>query len=328
MQALANLGGRLLSALVLIGCVIVFNFLLINIAPGDPATVIAGEMGGASEQVLAEIRAAYGLDQPMLVRLGTYVMRIATGDLGYSYYYNDPVADLILSRLGPTLLLLITGLGIAIVLGVWLGVLSALRPDSPFSHLVTVFSLIGYSAPVFWTGLLLIILFGSAWPIFPIGGIRDVTQSGGPLFHVFDVAHHLVLPALTLGAVYTAQYARLCRASMLEVLKSDYVRTARAKGLRTSVIVGKHALRNAILPVVTIIGLQIGQMLSGAVLVETVFNWPGLGTLAFESVLRRDYPTLLGILVCSTVLVVIVNMLTELAYRLIDPRIRAAGGAG
>lgn len=322
MHVMRSIGSRLLSAIILIVSVIVLNFLMIHVAPGDPASVIAGEMGGASEKVLAEIRHAYGLDQPLYVQLARYLLKVASGDLGYSYYYNVPVAHLIIERLGPTLLLLATGLIFAIVAGTWLGVLSALKPEGGLSHAITVISLAGYSAPVFWTGMMLIILLGAVVPIFPISNMRDVTVTGGPLARALDVAHHLVLPAFTLGAIYMAQYSRLCRASMLEVLNSDYIRTARAKGLDERAIIGKHALRNAILPVITVAGLQLGQILSGSVLVEAVFNWPGLGTLAYESVLRRDYPTLLGILSCSAMVVIVVNILTDVAYRWADPRIK------
>lgn len=323
MQTISVIGKRLTSAILLVVCVIVLNFMMIHIAPGDPASVIAGEMGGASETVLADIRHAYGLDQPVYIQLWTYLTKVASGDLGYSYYYNVPVTQLIAERIGPTLLLLMTGLSFAIIVGTWLGVMSAIRPNGVISHIITVVSLAGYSAPVFWTGMMLIILLGSMVPIFPISNMRDVTLvGGGPLSGALDVAHHLVLPAFTLGVIYMAQYSRLCRASMLEVMKSDYVRTARAKGLDERVVIGKHALRNAILPIITIAGLQLGQMLSGSVLVEAVFNWPGLGTLAYESVLRRDYPTLLGILTCSAVVVILVNILTDAAYRRADPRIR------
>ncbi|MGN6764571.1 MAG: ABC transporter permease [Rhizobiaceae bacterium] len=322
MQAISMMGGRLASAIALVACVIVLNFLMIHVAPGDPASVIAGEMGGASAEVLAQIRHSYGLDQPVYVQLARYLVKVAGGDLGYSYYYNVPVAGLILERLGPTLLLLASGLTFAIVVGTWLGVLSALRPNGFTSHIITTISLVGYSAPVFWTGMMLVILFGAVFPIFPIANMRDITVMGGPLTRTLDVLHHLVLPAFTLGVIYMAQYSRLCRASMLEVLKSDYVRTARAKGLRERVVIGKHALRNAVLPVITMAGLQLGQTLSGSVLVEAVFNWPGLGTLAYESVLRRDYPTLLGILSSSAVMVIVVNILTDIAYRIVDPRIR------
>jgi peptide/nickel transport system permease protein len=177
--------------------------------------------------------------------------------------------------------------------------------------------------PVFWTGILLVILFGKVWPIMPIAGMRDVRMMGaGPLQNALDVLHHLVLPAFTLGLIYLAQYSRLARASMLEVLGSDYIRTARAKGLGDAAVTFKHALRNALMPLVTIAGLQFGNLISGAVLVETVFSWPGLGTLALDAILGRDYPTLLGVLTFSALLVIVANLLTDLSYRWIDPRLR------
>jgi peptide/nickel transport system permease protein len=169
-----------------------------------------------------------------------------------------------------------------------------------------------------------VILFASVLPILPVSGMRAVDSSGGGVKDVIDVAYHLVLPTLTLSLVYLAQYSRLARSSMLDVLGSDFIRTARAKGLADRVVMYKHALRNALLPVVTVLGLQFGNVLAGAILVETVFNWPGLGRLAFDSVLRRDYPTILGVLLFSSIVVVVMNLLTDLAYRLIDPRIKAS----
>lgn len=313
---------RLVNALVLILAVVVLNFLLIHLAPGDPAEVIAGEMGGATEEMLASIRATYGLDKPLHVQLTVYLGQVLRGDLGQSFFYNAPVSELILARLWPTLLLVTTSLILAIVGGTFLGVLASRNPEGIFSNVVTVFSLIGYSLPVFWSGLMLIILLASIFPIFPVSDMSDILLEGGPLVKALDVAHHLVLPSFTLAIIYLAQYSRLARASMLEVLGADYIRTARAKGVSEARVIGKHALRNAILPVVTIAGLQFGGLLSGAVLVETVFNWPGLGTLAFDSILRRDFPTILGILLFSSMIVIIANLLTDLCYQLIDPRIK------
>ncbi len=183
-------------------------------------------------------------------------------------------------------------------------------------------ALVGFSMPVFWTGIMLVILFASAWKLLPVQGWHDVNYGEGLLANVLDVGEHLVLPALTLGLIYLAQYSRLSRASMLEVLESDYVRTARAKGLNERRVVYKHALRNAVIPVVTVVGLQFGALLSGALLVETVFNWPGLGRLAFDSILRRDTSVLLGVLMVSSVMVIVANLLTDLLYTIIDPRIR------
>jgi len=314
---------RLAWAAGLLVAVLAINFMLIHAAPGDPASVIAGEMGGGDEAVMASIKKAYGLDQPLPVQFVTYIGKSMRGDLGQSYTYNRPVSGLILDRIGPTILLVLTALLIAIVAGTLLGVFASRRPDSFASAAVTVLSLIGYAMPVFWTGILLVILFGKVWPIMPIAGMRDVRQFGvGGWPAVVDVLHHLVLPALTLTIVYLAQYSRLARASMLEVLGSDYIRTARAKGLSEWVVTFKHALRNALMPVVTIAGLQFGHLISGAVLVETVFSWPGLGTLALEAILGRDYPTLLGVLTFSSILVIAANLLTDLSYRWIDPRLR------
>jgi peptide/nickel transport system permease protein len=323
MSVLALILKRLAYAGGLIFAVLTINFVLIHAAPGDPAMVIAGEMGGADQATLASIRKTYGLDRPLPEQYATYVGRALRGDLGQSYLYNVPVTDLILQRLPATVLLVATALLAAIAVGTAVGVWASRRPQGLGSSAVTVLSLVGYSMPTFWTGILLVILFGKVFPIMPIAGMRDVRVFGGWWVTSLDVLHHLVLPAFTLAIVYMAQYSRLSRASMLEVLGADYVRTARAKGLSERVVVWKHALRNALMPVVTIAGLQFGNLVSGAVLVETVFSWPGLGTLAFDSILGRDYPTLLGVLFFSSVLVIVANQLTDLAYRWIDPRLRS-----
>jgi peptide/nickel transport system permease protein len=323
MRTLLAILRRLAGAAGLLVAVLAINFMLIHAAPGDPASVIAGEMGGGDEAVMASINKAYGLDQPLPVQFITYIGKSVRGDLGQSYTFSRPVSGLILDRIGPTILLVLTALIVAIVAGTLLGVFASRRPDSFASGAVTVLSLVGYAMPAFWTAILLVILFGKVWPIMPIAGMRDVRQFGvGGWSAVVDVLHHLVLPALTLTIIYMAQYSRLARASMLEVLGSDYIRTARAKGLSEWVVTFKHALRNALMPVVTIAGLQFGNLISGAVLVETVFSWPGLGTLALESILGRDYPTLLGVLTFSSILVIAANLLTDLSYRWIDPRLR------
>jgi peptide/nickel transport system permease protein len=314
---------RLAWAIGLLVAVLAINFLLIHAAPGDPASVIAGEMGGGDEQVIAGIKKAYGLDQPLPMQFVTYIGKSLQGDLGQSYTYSRPVSGLILDRIGPTILLVLTALVFAIAVGTLLGVFASRRPDSFASGAVTVLSLVGYAMPVFWTGILLVLLFGKVWPILPIAGMRDVRQFGVSGWSAaVDVLRHLVLPALTLAIIYLAQYSRLARASMLEILGSDYVRTARAKGLSEWVITFKHALRNALMPVVTIAGLQFGNLISGAVLVETVFSWPGLGTLALDAILGRDYPTLLGVLTFSSLMVIAANLLTDMSYRWIDPRLR------
>lgn len=315
---------RLLQILALVIAVVVLNFVLVHAAPGDPVETIAGASGGMSAELMAQLRTQYGLDKPLPVQLGVYLNKVIRGDLGYSYFFNLPVVELILDRVPATLLLVLSSVLCAFVVGTTLGVLSSRKPNGPLSQFITVLSMLGFAAPVFWMGIMLVILFASVIPILPVSGMRAIDASGGGLQGVLDVAHHLVLPTLTLSLVYLAQYSRLARSSMLDVLGADFIRTARAKGLAERVVLYKHALRNALLPVVTVLGLQFGNVLAGAILVETVFNWPGLGRLAFESVLRRDYPTILGVLLFSSIVVVVMNQVTDLCYRLIDPRIRAS----
>lgn len=314
---------RVAYAVALLIAVIVLNFTMMYLAPGDVADTISQASGGADAEMLAAIRKDYGLDQPFLVQLGSYVWRVLHFDLGHSFFYNQPVLDLMFDRVPATLLLVITAQVLAILIGVGLGVMSARNPNGITSHFVTLFALFGYSAPVFWTGILLLIAFSLMIPLFPVAGMRDVTLEDTNFFtRALDVAHHMVLPVITLASIFLALYSRLCRASMLEVLGSDYIRTAKAKGLSDRQIVYKHGLKNALSPVVTLAGLQFSAVVSGAVLVETVYSWPGLGTLALQSIIARDTPVILGILFFSALVVIVVNLITDLVLRTIDPRIR------
>ena len=313
---------RLLNAIGLLLAVVVLNFLLIHMAPGSIVDTIAGEMGGISQELMDAIRADYGLDKPLHEQLWLYISKILQGNLGFSYFYDVPVSELIWEALPQTLLLVITSLCLALVIGTICGVIAARRPNGTFSYFITVLALVGFSAPVFWTGFMLLILFASLIPIFPPAGIVLPGLQPGTLEYVLDILHHMVLPVVSLSLIYLAFYSRLARASMLDVLGSDYIRTARAKGLSNVVVTYKHALRNALIPIVTIAGLQFAQIFSGAVLVEAVFTWPGLGTVALESILRRDGPTILGVLLFSSVVVVVFNLLTDLTYSVLDPRIR------
>lgn len=322
MKLLYALFRRLVYSIILLLAVIILNFLLLHIAPGDPVETLVGEMGGASEELIAELRAEYGLDKSVAHQMFTYIVRVAQGDLGMSFSLDQPVIQLIIDRLPATLVLVITALVLAIIAGTLLGIIAAQKPKSFFSGFVTVISLAGYSAPVFWTGIMLLILFSYLVPLFPSFGMSEVGSTGTAFDHFLDVFHHLVLPALTLASIYLAVYSRMARASMMDVLGSDYIRTARSKGLSERVIIYKHALKNAVLPVVTMAGLQFSQLIAGAVVVETVFSWPGMGQLAFEAILRRDHPLLLGILFFSTLIVIFVNLLTDMSYRLLDPRIK------
>ena len=315
---------RLVYAFVLLFAVLVLNFTLMHLAPGDVADTISQSMGGADEELLIEIRKDYGLDQPYYQQLATYIGKVLRFDLGHSFFFNEPVSKLVLERVPATLLLVITAQILALLLGVVLGVYSARKPNGIMSHFVTFFALFGYSAPVFWTGILLLIAFSLQIPLFPVAGMRDVTIEGNFWVHAIDVMKHMVLPVVTLASIFLALYSRLARATMIETLGTDFVRTARAKGLPERQVVYKHALRNSLSPVVTLAGLQFSAVVSGAVLVETVFSWPGLGTLAFQSIIARDTPTILGILFFSALVVIIGNLLTDLALRFVDPRVGAS----
>jgi len=324
MTVLRSALSRLLQGVVLVFTVVVLNFILVHAAPGDPVETIAGASGGMSPALMAQLRAQYGLDKPLPVQLGVYLAKVAHGDLGYSYFFNLPVSTLIEQRVPATLLLVISSVLLAFVVGTALGVLSSRKPNGLLSQAITVLAMVGFAAPVFWMGILLVILFASIVPILPVSGMRAPDASGGGISDMLDVLYHLILPTFTLSLVFLAQYSRLSRAAMLDVLGSDFIRTARAKGLTERVVLYKHALRNALMPVVTVLGLQFGNVLAGAILVETVFNWPGLGRLAFDSVLRRDYPTVLGLLLFSSIVVIVMNLLTDLAYQMIDPRVRTS----
>lgn len=312
---------RLFYAVMLLVAVLVLNFSMLHLAPGDIADTIAQASGGADAEMMAQIRQDYGLDQPFLIQLGQYIGKVLTFDLGYSFFYNQPVTTLIFEKLPATLLLVITAQLLALVVGVVLGVISARNPKGIVSYLVTFIALFGYAAPVFWTGILLLIAFSLKIQIFPVAGMIDVTVEGGFFTRALDIARHMVLPVLTLSSVFLALYSRLCRASMMEVLGSDYIRTAKAKGLSEREITYKHALKNSLSPVVTLAGLQFSAVVSGAVLVETVFSWPGLGSLALQSIIARDTPTILGILFFSALVVIVGNLLTDIALRFIDPRV-------
>lgn len=322
MKFIVTTAKKIFYSLTLLLSVIVLNFFLIHIAPGDPVQTIIGEMGGATPELIENMRASYGLDKPIYLQLLIYLKKVIFGDFGYSFYFNEPVYDLISQRVFATVLLAFTALALAVAAGTFFGVTAARNPTGILNQVTSALALFGYSAPVFWIGLMLLILFSSFLPIFPVAGMYDITKEYGTAKRALDILHHLFLPMITLALVYVAMYSRMSRASMLDVIGSDYIRTARAKGLSENAVIYKHALRNAILPVLTMAGLQMGYLLSGSVLVETVFAWPGLGRLAYESILRRDYPTTLGLLFFSTLIVVIANFVTDFCYRLIDPRIK------
>ncbi|CAH1651211.1 ABC transporter permease [Hyphomicrobiales bacterium] len=316
---------RLLQLLPVMLFVVVTNFILIQLAPGDAIDVIAGQRNVGDIQYLEALRREYGLDQPVYVQLWLYVVNVLKLDLGYSIPFSRPVLDLILERLFPTILLVMTALTLSVIVGLFFGTVAARFLNSIIDNLVTVAALIGYATPIFWIGLMLIVLFSVNLGLLPSSGMFTPGARLTGFDHVIDVLRHLVLPAVTLSTFYTAIYTRLVRASVLEVDRKDFVRTARAKGLPQRRVVFRHVVPNAILPLVTMVGVQMGSILGGAVLVESVFSWPGMGRLAFEAITQRDLNLLLGILLFSSVLVVVMNLVVDLLYAVLDPRIESVG---
>jgi peptide/nickel transport system permease protein len=315
------LGRRLLQLIPVIICIAAVNFILVHLAPGDVASLLAGQSGQASAQYVAKLRHELGLDQPLIVQFVVYLGKLVRFDLGYSYVQQAPVLTLILDRLPATLLLMVSAIAIAIVLGVLLGVTAARRHGSIVDNAISVGALIVYATPVFWLGLVLIELFSVKWGILPSDGMVTIAAPETGLAYALDVLRHLVLPSLTLALFYVAVYTRLMRASMLEIYSLSFITTARAKGLKEGSVAWGHAMPNALLSVVTLAGVMFGNMLGGSVLIETVFGWPGLGRLVFDALLQRDLSLLLGILFVSSLVVVAANIAVDLIYGLIDPRI-------
>ena len=314
-------GRRLLQLVPVIAAIAALNFVLVHLAPGDVAQLLAGQSGQASAEYVAQLRHEFGLDRPLLEQFVIYLSHLARFDLGYSYVQQTPVLTLIVDRLPATLLLMVSAITLALGLGIAFGVAAARRFGSLVDNMISVGALVVYATPVFWLGLILIVLFSVDLRLLPPDGMTDTRTTQVGLAHALDVLRHLVLPALTLALFYVAVYARLMRSAMLEVLGRDFITAARAKGLAEGTIAWSHAAPNAILPVVTIAGVMFGNMLGGSILVETVFGWPGLGRLIFDALLQRDLNLLLGILFVSSLVVVAANLVVDLAYGLLDPRI-------
>lgn len=302
--------------------VVILNFCLLQLVPGDAADVIAAESGSATAESMAQMRSHFGLDLPLLEQLGAYLNQLAHFSLGISPRYNLPVTELIGSRLPNTLLLMLAALGTALAVGLLLGGIMASRVGRWPDRLLSVLALLLYSTPSFWLGLMSVVLFSVHLGWLPTGGSASIGVHLAGWDGVVDRLRHLVLPALAMSGFYIAIFARLTRASMLEVSRQDFVRTAVAKGLHPLRVSVLHVLRNALIPVTTVAGMHFGTLLGGAVVVETVFGWPGLGRLAFESVMARDYTVLLGILLLSSLLVILANMLVDLLQAWLDPRIQ------
>ena len=314
------------------------TFVAIRLVPGDPVEVRVGERGISPER-LAQFRHELGLDQPLWKQFLDYMGQLLQGDFGTSLATSQPVLTEFLTLFPATLELSLAAIVLAVLVGLPAGTLAAARRGTWFDQGLMGLSVAGYSMPIFWWGLLLIMFVGERWGLTPVSGRIDLIQYyfepvtgfmvvdawlSGQAGAVQDALHHLLLPAIVLGTVPLAVIARMTRSAMLEVLGEDYVRTARAKGLSPWRVVGLHALRNALIPVVTVIGLQIGALMAGAVLTETIFSWPGIGKWLIESIARRDYPALQGGVMLVSTVVIAVNLLVDLTYGLINPRIRHA----
>jgi peptide/nickel transport system permease protein len=309
--------------LFLLLAVIVVSFCLIQAAPGTFMDIMTSEMQLSEEQQVEELKALYGLDKPVPIQLLNYIWAVLHFDLGFSYRQNVPVIEAIRDRLPATLLLMFSGISVAAIIGVAAGAFAAVRRNSIWDHLISLVGIFLFAAPSFWLGIMAIVVFSVKLGWLPVGDMQTIGLQGGPLVHALDVGRHLILPAIALGLFgQAAVYMRVTRAAMIEVAALDFVRTAHAKGVRQRRVTTHHILRNALLPVVTLLGLQFGSILSGSVVIETVFDWPGIGILLFDGVMNRDYPVVLGVLLLGSMLVIVANMLVDLAYAWLDPRVR------
>jgi peptide/nickel transport system permease protein len=305
---------RLLATIPVLGMVALFVFFMLRMTPGDPAAVLAGDNG--SPQQIEEIREQLGLNRPIPTQLVIWFGKLLQGDLGESFFFKKPVTQLILFRIEPTLALATVTLIITILVAVPLGVIAAYRHGSWIDRLVMGFSVLGFSVPVFVMGYLLIYIFAIELKLFPVQGYKSIADGFWPFLH------RLLLPGATLSVIYIALIARITRASMLEVLDEEYIRTARSKGVKERVVLLSHALRNASVPIVTVIGIGIGLLIGGVVVTESVYNIPGLGRLTVDAVLGRDYPTIQAVILLFSFVYVIINLAVDLVYCLLDPRIR------
>ncbi len=313
---------RLLHSIPLILFVMAINFLIIHAAPGDPITYLYGSSAEVSPEQMHKLREELGLTRPLYIQYVLYLRQLVRGDLGFSVINRRPVFDLILERIPATVVLMTAAFVFSVIIGGLWGVVSAVKARTQIDYWVTIASLFGYSMPTFWLGLILILVFSLQLGWFPTMGMVTLGAQLSGWSAFVDILHHLVLPTITLGTFYLAIYARLIRASMVEILGQEFITTAWSKGLPARTVHYKHALRNALLPVITIAGLQIGFMFTGAVLTETIFAWPGMGGLTYQAILQRDYALLMGLFLMVSVCVILMNLVTDLLYTLVDPRIR------
>ncbi|MGN6142856.1 MAG: ABC transporter permease [Mesorhizobium sp.] len=311
---LAYLGRRLISSVFVMLMVAIFVFSLLYLTPGDPAAIIAGDQ--ASPEVVDRIRQSLRLDEPYLVRFGGWLFQVAQGDLGTSIYTRQPIIDQIAQRFGPTLSLMVMSMLLSVLIAIPLGVVAAWKQNSWIDRGVMIFSTLGFSVPVFVVGYLLAYFLGLKFKWFPVQGYAPLSAG------VWPWMRHLVLPSIALGSAFIGLLARMTRAAMLQVLSQDYVRTARAKGLGQRDILFHHALKNAAVPITTVVGLGIAGLISGAVVTESVFALPGLGRMTADAILRRDYPVIQSLILLFSLNYLVINLLVDLAYTLFDPRVR------
>jgi peptide/nickel transport system permease protein len=315
--ALRLLRRRLIQAVPLMLGVVVINFVLIHLAPGGFLELMTAENQVSDPATVALLRTTYGLDDPAWLQLLKYIWALAHFDFGFSYRQNMPVIDAIRINLPATVLLMISSITLAFTVGVAAGVVASTKVRTVWDTIVSVAAMFFFAAPSFWLGIMMIVLFAVKLGWMPVGGMATIGGGNG----ILDILHHLVLPTLALGLFYAAIYARVMRSSMLEVSQLDFVRTARAKGLSRTRVTLSHVLRNALLPVITILGVQMGTILAGSVVIESVFSWPGIGSLLFDSVSSRNYPVVLGIMVLGSMVVIVANIAVDLLYMWLDPRI-------
>jgi peptide/nickel transport system permease protein len=326
--------GRIVGTLPVIALITLLVFGLLHLAPGDPVTLLLPD--DATQADREEARRRWGLDQPFYIQYGYFALNAAQGDLGRSFRFSQPVSELIKTRLPATVELALVAMTIACVVAIPLGVLAGMKPNSAVDNLGTVVGLFGISMPSFWFGIMMILLFAGSWHVLPAGGRSEYGVAGetltgfyvldsllvGNLAGVADAFRHVLLPAAALGTALAGIQMRITRSAVLEVTREDYVMVARAKGLMTRIVLWRHVLRNVLIPVVTVVGLELGTLLSGSIIVESVFAWPGVGSLLLSGVSARDYPLVTGIVLMYTIAFVIINLLVDLIYGLADPRLR------
>jgi peptide/nickel transport system permease protein len=314
------LATRVLQIIPVLFAIVSIDFLIIHLVPGDPALVLAGPT--ASPAYLHSVRVQFGLDQPLIVQYFIYIANLLHGNLGISVLSRRPVLDVVLERVGPTLLLMIPAWFISLGLGIYLGTKAGLRKGSWLDRFLSIATLTAYSVPVFWLAVILVSVFAIRLQLVPIAGMTNPVNPGVGIWYILDVGSHMILPITCMVTFYMPQFFQLTRTSVAATLEEDFPTTLRAAGLEKTTVYSRYILKNAALPVVTLAGLWLGYALTGAVLIEVVFSWPGLGILLFNSALARDYPVLLGIFLIASLMVVIVALLTDIIYVFLDPRMR------